>query len=372
MTWSKAKLFEPIRVGDMTLQHRVALAPLTRSRANSAHAHGDLAVEYYSQRASAPGTLLITEATFIAGKAGLYANTPGVYTDDQIAGWKRVTDAVHAKGSYIFLQMWALGRTANTTQLRKEHPGAPFTSASDIKLSGRDEAPRPMTIAEIEEFVQLFTTAASRAVNEAGFDGVEIHGANGYLIDQFLQDVSNKRTDEYGGSIENRVRFPLEVIDAVTKAIGPKKTGIRMSPWSKFQDMRMKDPLPTFSHYVTRVRDSHPDLAYIHLVEPQVYGGSDDPNSVPSDSNDFIREIWGERPLLVAGGASTPEGVLDLAERTGNIIAIGRYFISNPDLPTRIKKGIPWNPYNRKTFYLPESPEGYIDQPFAEDETARL
>jgi NADPH2 dehydrogenase len=251
---STPKLFQPIQVGDLQLEHRVVLAPLTRVRADKKHVHQlPIAQEYYTQRASVPGTLLITEATFIAAQAGGINNVPGIWSDEQVTAWKKVsfshhspnnllictqiTESVHAKGSFIYLQLWALGRAASPKQLEEEG-SFPYVSSSDIPLSNRpkeDPSPRPLTLSEIKEFVELYATAASNAVHRAGFDGVEIHGANGYLIDQFLQTTSNRRTDDYGGSVENRARFALEVTEAVVKRIGAKKTGIRFSPWGSFQ-----------------------------------------------------------------------------------------------------------------------------------------
>ncbi|EGN94613.1 hypothetical protein SERLA73DRAFT_188595 [Serpula lacrymans var. lacrymans S7.3] len=365
---SSPKLFHPIQIGDVTLKHRVVMAPLTRFRAQASHVPGPLAATYYAQRASSlPGTLLISEATFISQNAGGYDHVPGVYTDDQIAGWKKITDAVHSKGSFIFLQLWALGRAADASVLLEKENNSPFVSASDVPISGHPSKPRSLTIPEIKEYVQAYATAASNAVHKAGFDGVEIHGANGYLIDQFLQDVSNKRTDEYGGSIENRSRFALEVVDAVVNAVGPQKTAIRLSPWSPFQDMCMEDPVPTFSYVVNQFL-KHP-LAYIHVVEPRIQGGSDFNDFVPpSHNNDFLRKIWVDRPFISAGGY-TRESALEVAENTGNLIAFGRKFIPNPDLPLRLFKNIPLSPGDRAAYYQPGNftPIGYTDWPFAEE-----
>ncbi|EIN05588.1 FMN-linked oxidoreductase [Punctularia strigosozonata HHB-11173 SS5] len=361
------KLFSPIQVGTSALKHRVVLAPLTRYRANIHHVLLDIVAMYYEQRGSEPGTLLTTEATFIAPKAGGYNHVPGIWNQDQINSWKRVTDAVHTKGSFIYLQLWALGRAAKLDVLRSEDPSFELVSASDVKLSTSEWTPRPLRIDEIKEYTQLYAEAASNAV-QAGFDGVEIHGATGYLIHQFLEPSSNKRTDRYGGSIENRSRFGLEVVDAVANAIGASKTGIRLSPWNRFQDMRMDDPIPQYTHFVTSLKDAHPDLAYIHVVEPRVNGSEDIPGGPPKgESNDFIRNIWSPRPLISAGGYNRSIA-LRVAEKKRDLIAFGRHYISNPDLPKRLRKDIPLHPYNRSTFYTPESPVGYIDQPFAEDE----
>ncbi|KAI0647402.1 FMN-linked oxidoreductase [Trametes meyenii] len=370
------KLFQPATVGELTVAHRIVLAPLTRVRANKQHVHGDLAVQYYGQRASVPGTLLITEATYIAAQAGglsLGAQIPGIWSKEQVAGWKRVVDEVHAKGSFIYLQLWALGRAAVPEELRKENPDFPYVGASAIPLKDYNEAPRPLTIPEIKEYVQWYAQAASNAVNGAGFDGVEIHGANGYLVDQFLQDVTNQRTDEYGGSIENRSRFALEVVNAVVDAVGVRKTAIRLSPWSEFQEMRMKDPIPQFTYLVTKLREQYPDLAYIHVVEAGVLGFID-VDSAEEESNDFIRDIWLPRPLVSAGRYSR-ESALARAEKTGELIGFGRLFIANPDLPFRLRKNLLLAPWDRKVYYTPEEPHGYIDYPFSEEfkvENARL
>ncbi|KZT64155.1 NADH:flavin oxidoreductase/NADH oxidase [Daedalea quercina L-15889] len=361
------KLFQPVKVGQHWLTHRVVLAPLTRYRANKAHVHGDLAVTYYGQRASIPGTLLITEATFISARAGGYDNIPGIWNDEQVEGWKRVTDAVHEKGSRIYCQLWALGRAADPTVLDRE--GLPYVSSGDITLTGASRPPRPLTIPEIKEYLDMYRNAARCAVR-AGFDGVEIHGANGYLIDQFMQDVSNNRTDEYGGSIENRTRFALEVVDAVVSTIGADKTGIRLSPWSQFQDMRMADPMPTFSYLVSQLAKLHSDLSYIHVVEPRAQGNLDR-EVQPGESNVFLREIWKPRPYITAGGY-TRETAFEDADTYGDLIAFGRLFIPNPDLPLRLAKDLPIVKGTRDLYYVPEEPHGYIDYPFSDDPKANL
>lgn len=256
MSSSVSALFQPIRIGVTDLQHRVVMAPLTRFRADKDHVHGELAKTYYEQRSSVPGSLIISEATLIAPQAAGFSNVPGIWSAAQIAGWKKVcvfaraatapstnllhkkiTGAIHANGSYIFLQMYALGRVADPAVLKQEGD-FDLVAPSPIPLahSGDGEVviPRELTVAEIAEYVQLHSKAASNAI-EAGFDGVEVHAAHGYLLDQFLQTVSNERTDDYGGSIDNRVRFPLEVINAVVETIGVERTAVRVSPWSNYQ-----------------------------------------------------------------------------------------------------------------------------------------
>ncbi|KAI0780587.1 NADH:flavin oxidoreductase/NADH oxidase [Trametes elegans] len=364
---SAPKLFQPITVGDLTLAHRVVLAPLTRCRANPGHVPNDLAVEYYAQRASVPGTLLISEGTFIAAQAGglSFSNTtiPGIWSEEQVAAWKRIVDAVHGRGSYIYMQLWALGRAAVLDALKEDGPGFSCVSASAVPLKNRKDTPRPLTVEEIKEYAELYAKAASNAVHGAGFDGVELHGANGYLIDQFLQDISNQRTDAYGGSVENRARFALEVIEAVSNAIGIKKTGLRISPWSLFQGMRMEDPIPTFSHLITRLREQFPGFAYLHVVEPGILGPFDAEHR-KGDSNDFARELWLPRPLISAG-RYTRESAIARAEKTGELIAFGRLFISNPDLPLRLRENLPLTPWNHDLFYT-QGPDGYVDYPFSE------
>ncbi|KAF5343105.1 hypothetical protein D9758_016001 [Tetrapyrgos nigripes] len=379
-TMSTSKLFQPLKVGDSTLKHRVALAPLTRFRANEKHIPLPIVKEMYAQRASTPGTLLITEATFIDARAGGYPHAPGIWSDEQIAAWKEVTSAVHAKGSFIYLQLWALGRTAYSAVLKAENPSYDLVSASDIPLSehSKDEPrPRPLTVPEIKEYVELYAKAASNAVHKAGFDGVEIHNANGYLLDQFTQDVTNHRTDEYGGSVETRARFTLEVVDAVVKAVGPRKTGIRFSPWNTFQDMGMDSVSKTkaqFSYIVSKIKEVHPTFSYVHVVEPRSKALDVLDHNPEGEDNDFIREIWtspeddqnGRR--LISAGGYTRELSIEDADKKGDIIAFGRVFIANPDLPYRLEHDIPLNNYDRTTFYLQNSvdPKGYTDYPFAE------
>jgi len=367
---SLPKLFRPLRIGDIALKHRVVLAPCTRLRNTKQNVPLDYVSNYYAQRSSTPGTLLISEATLIHRKAGGLEYAPALETGGQLAAWKKVTDAVHAKGSYIFSQLWAFGRAADPAVLAQD--GYPYIAPSKIGLPDKPELPRSMTISEIKEFVGLYTQAAGNAVHRAGFDGVELHAANGYLIDQFLQDNSNHRTDEYGGSVENRTRFALDVINSVVNVVGAKKVGIRLSPWSEFQDMRMKDPKPTFSYLVQQIAARYSDLAYIHLVEPRMFMPQDvRPDLAEYENNDFIRNIWGARPLITCGGHNR-ESALRAAEIPETLVAFGRPFIANPDLPLRLLANAPLNTWDRSTFYTPERKEGYLDYPFAEGLDASL
>ncbi|KDQ13240.1 hypothetical protein BOTBODRAFT_66957 [Botryobasidium botryosum FD-172 SS1] len=356
MTTTLPKLFRPLRVGTIDLQHRVVMAPLTRFRADSEHVHSQIGIEYYSQRASTPGTLLITEGTFISAEGGGYPNVPGIYTDEQIAAWKKITDAVHARGSYIYLQIAAAGRTGKPDVLSED--GFDLVSASAIPIPD-EPVPRALSTEEIKKFIGQFAQAAHNAVFLAGFDGVEIHAAHGHLVDQFTQDVSNKRTDEYGGSIENRARFALEVIKAVTGAVGATRTGIKFSPWNKTSGMGMKDPIPTFKHLVESIREKHPKLAYLHFVEPL-------PGAGVEESNEFARKLWHPRPFFSAGSHDAQSG-LKAAEERDVAVVFGKWFISNPDLPLRLKHGVPLTPFDATTFYVPgpTNSQGYIDYPFA-------
>jgi len=363
-TATPSRLFEPLKVGSVTLQHRLVMAPLTRFRADDAHVQLSFVPTYYAQRAAVPGTLLITEATFISHRAGGYPNVPGIWSDAQIAAWRKVTDAVHAKGSFIYCQLWALGRTANPDCAKAE--GIEVVSSSPNPIDSSHLVPKEMTHEEIKQFIGDYAQAARNAVEGAGFDGVEIHGANGYLIDQFLQDTCNRRTDSYGGSVENRSRFALEVTQAVVDAVGADKVGIRLSPFSTFQGMKMDDPIPQFTHVITKLKDFK--LAYLHVVESRVSGNADIESTAKID---FAVDAWaGTSPVLVAGGfrPDSAKRAVD-EEYTDKDIAIvfGRYFISNPDLPFRIRQGIPLNPYDRETFYLPKSEKGYTDYPFSSE-----
>ncbi|RPD62527.1 NADH:flavin oxidoreductase/NADH oxidase [Lentinus tigrinus ALCF2SS1-7] len=335
-------LFQPILVGNIKLLHRVILAPQTRLRNSAEHVPTDLGLEFYSQRASIPGTLLVTEATFIAPQASGMPHAPGIWNDEQVAGWKRITDAVHAKGSFIFSQLWALGRAARPDLLHKEYPDYPYVSSSPIPLSDRpQDVPRELAKHEIQDYVGWYATAAKNAIM-AGFDGVEIHGANGYLIDQFLQDVSNKRTDA-------AVRSPTG-------------RASRSSPWSRYQDMREDDPVPTFTYLVNKLKEKHPDLAYIHVVAPGAPGseGPKDPSQV-----DFINGIWAPRPLITCGGYDRESG-LRVAE-TGQIIGYARAYTANPDLPFRLRENIALNELDEGSLYIPLEAKGYTTYPFSKE-----
>lgn len=359
---SGSRLFKPLKVGSIELKNRVAMAPLTRFRASDSHVILPFAAEYYGQRASVPGTLLITEATMITAQHGGYPNVPVIENQEQIDAWKKITEAVHKKGSYIYLQLWALGRVAN--KQFAEANGITVKSSSATQLSDDYAVPKEMTVEEIKETVAAYAQAAKNAI-EAGFDGVEIHGANGYLVDQFLQDKVNKRTDSYGGSVENRSRFAMEVTQAVVDAVGADKTGIRLSPFSEFQGMRMDDPVPQFSDIIKKLNTLN--LAYLHMVESRVSGNADVEGY---DSLKPLIPLWTSGPLLLAGGfkADSAHRLLDEEHKDRDVVVVfGRYFISTPDLVFRLEKGIDFTPYDRDSFYIPKSEKGYTDYPFSEE-----
>jgi NADPH2 dehydrogenase len=238
----------------------------------------------------------------------------------------QVVDAVHANGSHIFLQLWAFGRATDVELLKAEDPNFEYVGASAIPTSTSSPLPRPLTIEEINTYVQWYATAADKAVNRAGFDGVELHFANGYLPDQFLQDVSNQRTDKYGGSIKNRARFPIEILEAVANAVGEDRVGFRVSPWNTWQGMGMEAPKPTFAYFVSQAKERFPNLAYLHAIEPLVAG----PNG---DSNDFLRKVWGDKVFIAAGGY-TPQTAAETASAHGGLIAFGRHYIANVSSPS--------------------------------------
>lgn len=362
------RLFEPIRIGNIQLKHRVAMAPLTRCRADENHVQLPMALEYYCQRASVPGTLIITESTLISPDHAGFPHAPGIWTDNQIAAWKQIVDAVHARGCSIICQIVAPGRAADDQTLRAD-AGHGIRSSSAIPLTDGAPVPEPMTEEHIQSTIRDFTRAAENAV-AAGFDGVEVHGANGYLVDQFLQDTCNQRDDRWGGSVENRARFGLEVTRSIADAIGADKLGYRISPWSTFQGMRMADPIPQFSYLVGKLKELN--IAYLHIIESRVMNFVD---VEKVQGIEFVLDIWGKTsPVLVAGGfdPKSAKHAVD-EEYKGYEVAIvfGRHFLANPDLPFRIRHGLDLNKYDRTTFYTPQSPQGYLDYEFSPEFLAK-
>ncbi|KAF2133539.1 FMN-linked oxidoreductase [Dothidotthia symphoricarpi CBS 119687] len=358
---SDSRLFKPLKVGSIELKNRVAMAPLTRFRASDEHNILPMAADYYGQRASAPGTLLITEGTFITEKHGGYPNVPGIYNQEQIEAWKKVTDAVHAKGSFIYMQLWAVGRVANKDFAQSK--GITVMSSSATQLNDEHAVPKEMTKEDIDSTVSAHAQAAKNAI-AAGFDGVEIHGAGGYLVDQFSQDACNKRTDSYGGSVENRSRFAIEIAQAIVDAVGADRTGIRLSPFSDFQGMKMEDPIPQFSDIIKKLNKLN--LAYLHLVESRETGNAD------VEGYDVLNDLFPlfDGPLLISGGLKpdSSKRLVDEDMKDRDVVAVfGRYFISTPDLVYRLENGIDFNPYDRDTFYKAKSADGYTDYPFSKE-----
>ena len=366
-------LFQPLTIGSLPVSHRVVLAPLTRFRADKNHIPLPIATEYYAQRASTPGTLLITEGTFISPAGGGMEYVPGIWNDAQIAAWRTITDAVHAKGCFIACQLWALGRAAKPEILRRT--GHSVVGASAVPMSAEGTVPEALTEEGIRAFIDEYVQAAKNAMR-AGFDAVEIHGANGYLPDQFLQDVSNTRTDSWGGSVENRARFGVAVASAVAEAIGANRVGYRMSPWSPFQGMKMRQPKPQFAYLARQLKML--GLAYIHIVAPRINGSTDveatDATAAEMEEDiDFLLDIWRQDPALqttaaiIAGGfdAETGKATAEKYKDVPVAIAFGRMYIANPDLPFRIREGLELTEYNRGTFYLPMETKGYVDYPFS-------
>jgi NADPH2 dehydrogenase len=368
------KLFQPLALGSIKLGHRIAMAPLTRFRADENNVPIlPIVKEYYEQRASVPGTLIITEATYISPQAGGYDRVPGIWSPEQIKAWKEVTDAVHAKKSFIFVQLWALGRVATPKVLAKG--GFKVVSSSPLPVKEGAEPSHALTEGEIQEYIFKYVQAANNAI-EAGFDGVQLHGANGYLPDQFLQDVVNQRTDRWGGSIENRARFHLETTKAIIAAVGKEKVSVRLSPFTQFQpgNKRMDDPKPTFTYLIQQLKAL--DIAFLDLIEPRLGGtGPVDGVYAAQGGLDFAVEAWGtEKPVLIAGGVTAKlakELVEEKYAKYQVVPAFGRFFISTPDLPFRVQKEIELNPYDRPTFYSAGA-KGYIDYPFSAEFTAKI
>ncbi|KAH6977467.1 hypothetical protein BKA56DRAFT_633138 [Ilyonectria sp. MPI-CAGE-AT-0026] len=379
MTVSESRLWQPLKVGNSLLSQRIAMAPLTRYRNDDNHAPLDMMIKYYSDRASAPGTLIISEATGVSQAAEADPNLPGVSTEEEIAGWKRVYEGVHAKGSFMFQQLWDLGRAGNPQYVQSR--GFKYASSSAKQMEGRPVPPEALTEEEIYQKIADFRNAAKNVV-AAGGDGVEIHGAHGYLVDQFTRDSINSRTDKWGGSVENRARFLLEIIKAVVEEIGAERTALRLSPFATFQGSFSTDTWEQTGYIIRELKKAGYNLAYLSLVEPR--GNPVNLGIVPTQPMDavkpfgdkaqeleFILEEWdNQSPVFVAGAymPDTAAEALDGRYKNWDVaIAFGRHFISNPDLVFRAKNGVPFTPYDRETFYVKKSSVGYNDYPFSEE-----
>lgn len=363
---SLEKLFTPALVGAIPVANRIVMAPLTRNRATHADdTPNDLHVEYYAQRAGAG--LIITEATQISPEGKGYAWTPGIYSEAQVAGWKRVTDAVHARGGKIVMQLWHVGRVSHVDlQPNGQAPVAPSAIAADTQtFTGEGfvptSAPRALETSEIPRVIEDYRLAAANA-KAAGFDGVEVHAANGYLLDQFLHDGSNHRTDAYGGSIENRVRLLDEVTDAVVGVWGPGRVGVRLSPYANF--IEDSDVVATFSHAVKTLNRF--GLAYIHVIEGQTGGSRETPEGQDIQALHALFDgAW-----ITNNGYDRESAIEAVETGKADLIAFGRPFISNPDLVARLQQNAPLNDLDPDTLYGGGA-EGYTDYPtLAESEAA--
>jgi N-ethylmaleimide reductase len=355
---TSSKLFEPYKLGPITLPNRLVMAPLTRNRAVAGMVPSPLAVEYYGQRASAG--LLITEASQISQQGQGYQDTPGIYSKEQVAGWRKVTERVHGRGGRIFIQIWHVGRISHTSL--QPNSGAPV-GPSAIRANGKTfvggtftdiSEPRALALEEIPAIVDDFRRATVNAI-AAGFDGVEIHGANGYLLDQFAKDGANKRTDGYGGSIENRARLMLEVAKAVASEAGPERTGIRISPVTPSNDISDSNPQPLFEHIVDHFNALK--LVYVHVVE----GATGGPRDVaPFDYGSLRKRFKGA--YIANNGYDFALADRVLAANEADLIAFGKLFIANPDLVERLQRGAPLNAPDKATFYGGGA-KGYTDYP---------
>lgn len=354
-------LFDPVRLGDIALANRIAMAPLTRNRAIAGRVPSPLAVTYYAQRADAG--LIISEATQISPLGQGYLDTPGIYSREQIEGWKPVTQAVHERGGKIVLQLWHVGRVSHVSLLPAgEQPVAPsaITAKTKTFVAGGFEdvsAPRALKLEELPAIVEQYAQAARNAI-EAGFDGVEVHGANGYLLDQFLRDGMNHRTDAYGGPIENRARLLIEVMQAVTKAIGPGRTGLRLSPVTPANDASDSNPQPLFNHVAEQLAPLR--LAFLHVIE----GATGGPRDVAPFDYAALRER-AKAPWMVNNGYDRQMALDAVASGAADVVAFGRPFIGNPDLVTRLRQGAPLNTLDRDTLYGGGA-KGYTDYPTLE------
>jgi N-ethylmaleimide reductase len=359
------KLFSPFTLGDLHLPNRVVMAPMTRSRAGIGAAPTALNATSYAQRASAG--LIIAEGSQICAEGQGYLRTPGIYTPAQTEGWRAVTQAVHARGGRIFLQLWHVGRASHPdnreTGTRAVAPSAIAAPVQIYTAAGLQPAPVPHALSstDIAQVIAAYAQAARHAVS-AGFDGVEIHGANGYLVDQFLQSSSNHRDDFWGGSVNNRCRFLWEVTSACAAAIGNQRVGVRLSPFGVFNGVEDGDPEALFAAAISGLDRIAP--AYLHAIRPEVNGDrTTKQTAAHPDIAAFCRRLF-KGTLMLAGGFDAPAGEQALLRGDADLIAFGRPFIANPDLVARIQTGAAWAPAERATFYT-EGAAGYIDYPCA-------
>ena len=350
------ELFKPITIGKLQLPNRIFMAPLTRGRAEENGTPNDLMVEYYTQRASAG--LIITEATAFSPQGFGWDGAPKLYDANHVKAWQKITDSVHKNGGHIYFQMWHMGRISHPDFLNGELPVAPsaITAKGHTRTHSHKKdyvTPRALELDEIPGLIQSYVDGAKRAV-AAGFDGVEIHSANGYLLDEFIRDGSNKRTDKYGGSIENRTRLSLEITEAVAKAIGADKTAIRLSPRSPNGDVVDSNPVETFTYIAEKLSDYN--LSYLHVKEETPPGKPAEPRASYE-----MRKVY--KGVFLSNGGYTKElAEKEIADGKVDAVAFGVPFIANADLVERFKENAPLNKANPKTFYS-RGPEGYTDYP---------
>src|ERR1700732_1165165 len=370
-TLSADKLFTPIQVGPMELKHRVVMAPLTRSRSvQPGSIPGDLMLEYYSQRAS-DGGLIVSEGTSISIAGGGWFGAPGLYSEAQVAGWRRITDAVHGKGGHMFSQLWHTGRAAHVDSTNGNIPvsssvNPEYWQDPTIKESTphgwlQPSPHRALEIREIPGIVEDYRKAAERA-KAAGFDGVELHAGNGYLPDQFLQNGVNRRTDSYGGSLKNRTRFLLQVVEAMVSVWGGDRVAVRIAPGGRWNGMSDSDPDALFDSVVKELNQF--GLAYLHIIEPRVRGNVVVAEGQYAIASARLRKIF--KGKIIAAGGFEPDTAEEVVEKgDADLVAFGRHFVANPDLSKRIRLGLPLNAYDRNTFYTFDA-QGYTDYPFYE------
>ena len=354
------KLFSEYEMGSISLKNRIVMAPMTRSRCVD-NIPGELVAKYYEQRAEAG--LIITEGTSPAPDGLGYPRIPGIFSDAQVAGWKLVADRVHAKNSKIFVQLMHTGRVSHPLNFASAFPvkapsavgvsGEMYTDAKGLQAY---PVPEEMTEEDIQRAVDAYVASAKNAVDKAGLDGIELHGANGYLIDQFLNTASNQRTDKWGGSIENRARFCLKVAEAVVTAIGPDKTGIRLSPYGVFNDMKPDSEMDELYRYLTE-KLAEIGVAYLHLVDHSSMGAPVPNEELKAD----MRRLF-PRTFILSGGYDAARAEADLQQNKGDLVAFGRPFIANPNLVTAFEKQLALTTPNFDLFYTP-GPEGYVDYP---------
>jgi N-ethylmaleimide reductase len=365
------KLFTPIQIGPLMLEHRIVMAPLTRSRSQQpGDVPGALMQYYYTQRAS-KGGFIVSEATTISPSAKGWFGAPGIYTDEQVAGWRGIAAAIHAKGASIFSQLWHTGRASQidtsgfTPVTSSVDPN--YMSDETILVStphgwAHPSEHRALEIGEIRGIVEDYRKAAERA-RAAGFDGVELHSGNGYLLDQFLQDGVNKRTDAYGGSIANRSRFLLDVVGALVNVWGANHVGVRIAPGGRWNGMSDSDPDALFDYVASQLNLF--GLAYLHIIEPRIGGSTLVAEGQPPIAAERLRKIF--NGTIIAAGGFEPETAEKAVEiGIADLVAFGRHFVANPDLPKRIRLGLPLNRYDRSTFYTFDA-RGYTDYPFYEE-----